>query len=141
LGRSRGGFSTKIHALVDAKGRPLHIEITPGQQHESTVAEAILGEHARGSKVLADTGYDSDAIRACVKQMGMKPVIHPNPTRKRKPPLDRVSYSTRYRVECFFHRLKRFRGLASRFDKTAKHFLAHLHLACAKIWLDELLPA
>lgn len=141
MGRSRGGFSTKVHALVDAQGRPLHIELTPGQQHESTVAESIIRNHARGQKVLADTAYDSDAIRACVKERGMKAVIHPHPMRKKKPRLDRRSYSSRYLVECFFHRLKRYRGLASRFDKTARHYLAHIHLACAKIWLDELLPA
>jgi transposase len=140
LGRSRGGFSTKIHALVDTQGRPLHLEITPGQQHDSTVAESFIREHAQGKNFLADTAYDSNAIRACVRAAGMKAVIHPHPGRKKKPRLDRASYSIRYRVECFFHRLKRFRALASRFDKTATHFMALLHLACAKIWLDDLLP-
>lgn len=71
----------------------------------------------------------------------MKAVIHPHPVRKKKIRLDRRAYSQRYRVECFFHRLKRHRGVASRFDKTARHYFAHLHLVCAKIWLDNLLPA
>jgi transposase len=71
----------------------------------------------------------------------MKAVIHPHPNRKKKPRLDRWAYATRFRVECFFHRLKRYRALASRFDKTARHYLSHLQLACTKIWLDHLLPA
>jgi transposase len=138
LGRSRGGFSTKIHAVVDTQGRPLHIEITPGQQHESTVAERLL-EHAEGKTVIADTGYDSDAIRSAVRQRGMKAVICANPTRKRKPLLDKKAYAKRYRVEVFFHNLKRFRALAMRFEKTATSYLGALHLACAAIWLRDLL--
>jgi len=140
LGRSRGGFSTKIHALVDTQGRPLHVEITPGQQHESTVAESIIRAHGRGKALIADTGYDSDAIRECVEGCGMQAVIHPNPTRRTKPRLDRRTYRRRYLVECFFHHLKRFRCLATRFEKTARHYLALVHVACTVIWLQELLP-
>jgi len=139
LGHSRGGFATKVHALVDTKGRPIHIEITPGQQHESTVAETIIADHARGEALLADTGYDSDAIRSRVKSLHIKPVIHANPTRKRKPRLDRRRYAKRYRVEVFFHDLKRFRAIATRFEKTAANYLALLHLASSMIWLRDLL--
>lgn len=139
MGRSRGGFSTKIHALVDTKGRPIHIELTQGQQHESTVAKAIIAAHARGKALLADTGYDSDAIRAQLRALKIKPVIHPNPTRKRKPRLDRRLYAGRYRVEVFYHDLKRFRAVATRFEKTARNYLALLQLACSVIWLEDLL--
>jgi len=140
LGRSRGGFSTKIHALVDTQGRPLHVELTPGQQHESTVAESIIRGYGRGKALIADTGYDSDAIRECVEECGMQAVIHPNPTRRTELRLDRRKYRRRYLVECFFHHLKRFRCLATRFEKTARHYLALVHLACTVIWLQELLP-
>jgi len=139
LGHSRGGFSTKVHALVDTKGRPLHVELTPGQQHESTVAQAIIAKHARGEAFLADTGYDSDAIRAQLKSLDIKAVIHANPTRKRKPRLDRRRYAGRYRVEIFFHDAKRFRAVATRFEKTSRNYLAILHLACSMIWLRDLL--
>lgn len=138
LGRSRGGFSTKIHALVDTKGRPLHVELTPGQQHESTVAAAIIENHARGEALIADTGYDSDAIRAKVRAKRIKPVIHANPTRNRKPRLDRRRYAVRYRVEIFFHNLKRFRALATRFEKTSRNYLSLVQLACSMIWLQDL---
>ncbi len=138
MGRSRGGFSTKLHALVDTKGRPLHVEITPGQQHESTVAEHIIEEHARGKALIADTAYDSDAIRNKVKSRKMKAVIYPNPTRNKKPRVDRERYARRYRVEVFFHDLKRFRAIATRFEKTARNFLGLIQLACSAIWLDKL---
>jgi transposase len=72
--------------------------------------------------------------------LGIKPVIHANPTRKKKPRLDRQRYACRYRVEIFFHSLKRFRAVATRFEKTARNYLALLQLACAKLWLDDLFP-
>ena len=140
LGRSRGGFSTKVHALVDTKGRPIHVELTPGQQHESTVAEAIIRTHARGRALIADAGYDSDAIRRCVKQRGIQVVICANPTRRKRPRLNRQTYRRRYLVEVSFHHLKRFRCLATKFEKTARHYLALLHVACSMIWLPERLP-
>lgn len=140
MGRSRGGFSTKVHALVDAQGRPLHIEITPGQQHDCTVAEAIIEKHSNVEAFVGDTGYDTDAIRECLRVRGIKAVIHCHPRRGKKPRLDRERYAQRYRVECFFHDLKRFRALASRFEKTARSYLAMLHLACSIIWLNNLAP-
>lgn len=141
LGRSRGGFSTKIHALVDTKGRPIHVELTPGQQHESTVAAAIIENHARGEALIADTGYDSDAIRDQLTAMRMKAVIHAHPGRNKKPRLDRRRYAERYRVEVFFHGLKRFRALATRFEKTSRNYLALVQLACSMMWLQDLLGA
>jgi transposase len=139
LGRSRGGFSTKVHALVDTKGRPLHVEVTQGQQHESTVAESIIANHARGRAFIADTGYDSDAIRSQLKALKIKPVIYAHPVRKKKPRLDRRRYAQRYRVEIFFHDLKRFRALATRFEKTARNYLALIQIACSVLWLQDLL--
>jgi transposase len=69
----------------------------------------------------------------------MQPVIHPNPTRRVKPRLNRKAYRVRYRVEVFFHNLKRFRCLATRFEKTARNYLALLHVACSLIWLRDVL--
>jgi transposase len=137
LGRSRGGFSTKVHALVDQEGRPIHVELTPGQQHDSTVAERIIHENAYGKALIADTAYDSDAIRKKLKSEGMKAVIHPHPNRKQKPRLDRRRYANRFRVEVFSHDLKRYRAIATRFEKLARNFLALIHLACAMLWLQD----
>lgn len=138
MGRSRGGFSTKVHALVDQQGRPIHVELTPGQQHDSTVAERIIHEHAYGKALIADTAYDSDAIRKKLKFERMKAVIHPHPNRRNKLRLDRRRYANRFRVETFFHDLKRYRAIATRFEKLARNFLALIHIACAMLWLQDM---
>ncbi|NOK32863.1 IS5 family transposase [Corallococcus exercitus] len=134
MGRSRGGFSTKVHAVTTTGGKPLHLALTPGQQHESTMAEELL-VHAEGEAFIADTGYDAERIRTNAQKLEMKAVIHPHPSRKQPPPLDRALYRLRYRVECFFHDLKRFRAAATRYDKTATCYLAVLHVASMLLWL------
>lgn len=133
MGRSRGGFSTKIHAIVDAKGRPLHVALTPGERHELIAAPELL-DYA-GDAVIGDTGYDSNEFRAELKARGIKAVISSKPERKRAIPKDRVLYRTRYLVELFFHSLKRFRGIATRFDKTRASYLAIVQVACICLWL------
>lgn len=133
MGRSRGGFSTKIHAIVDAKGRPLHVALTPGERHELIAAPELL-DYA-GDAVIGDTGYDSNEFRAELKARGIKAVISSKPERKRAIPKDRTLYRTRYLVEVFFHSLKRFRGIATRFDKTRASYLAIVHVACICLWL------
>jgi transposase len=99
------------------------------------VANELLA-HARGDAFVADTGYDSNDFRAAVRERGMKAVIHSKPERKRARPLDRKLYRQRYLVEVFFHNLKRFRAIATRYEKTARNYLALVHLACACLWLD-----
>nr|WP_254624263.1 transposase [Myxococcus sp. CA033] len=89
LGRSRGGFSTNVHAVTTTSGKPLHLALTQGQQHESTMAQELL-VHAEGGAFIVDTGYDADRIRPGVRKLGMKPVIHSNLCRKRRLPLDCV---------------------------------------------------
>ncbi len=134
LGRSRGGFSTKTHAVTTTRGKPLHLEVTPGQQHEATVAEELL-VHAEGKAVVGDSGYDGDRIRRAARTLGMTPVFHPHPCRKKPPRLNRRLYRIRYRIECFFHDLKRYRAVATRHDKTAASYLAVLHVASMLVWL------
>ncbi|MEZ4255483.1 MAG: IS5 family transposase [Polyangiales bacterium] len=134
MGRSRGGVSTKLHAVVDTQGRPLHVTVTPGQRHEMTAAPELLA-HARGKALIGDTGYDSNAFRRAVRSKGMTAVIHGKPERKRTPRLVRSLYRQRYVVEVFFHNLKRFRAVATRYEKTAKNYLALVQLACALLWL------
>lgn len=79
-------------------------------------------------------GYDAERIRAAIVARGMKPVIPSNPTRAVVEPCDQTLYRIRYRIECFFHTLKRCRRVATRYEKTARNFLAFVHLACALIW-------
>jgi transposase len=100
------------------------------------MADELLA-HARGKALIADTGYDSNRFREAVRANGMKAVIGSKPERPRKIPKSRALYAKRYLVECFFHRLKRFRAIATRFEKTARNFLALTQVACAWLWLDE----
>jgi transposase len=110
--------------------------LTPGQVHDSMVAEELIA-HARGRSLIADTGYDADRIVAAVQARGMKPVIHCNPTRKHgRRRLNRKLYRIRYHVEVFIHRLKRFRAIATRYEKTASNYLALVQLVCAFLWIN-----
>ncbi len=101
-----------------------------------TAAHELL-EHARGKALIGDTGYDSNEFLKAVRDSGMKPVIHSKPERKKKHRLRRALYRQRYLVECFFHELKRFRAIATRYEKTARNYLALVQLACARIWLGN----
>lgn len=109
--------------------------MTPGQRHELIAAPELL-EHARGKALIGDTGYDSNEFIAAVRAKGMKPVITSKPERKKKHRLDRKLYRRRYVVEVFFHNLKRFRAIATRYDKTARNYLAIVQVACACLWLN-----
>ena len=101
-----------------------------------TVADELLA-HAQGRAFIGDTGYDSDDLARRIRRRGMKVVICCNPTRKRnRRRLDKRLYRQRYRVECLFHDLKRFRAVASRYDKTARNYLSMVELACAWRWLN-----
>jgi transposase len=100
------------------------------------MADELLA-HAHGKALIADSGYDSNRFRQAVRDNGMKPVIGSKPERPRKLPKSRALYAKRYLVECFFHKLKRFRAIATRFEKTARNFLALTQAACAWLGLDE----
>ncbi len=91
--------------------------------------------HAEGDALIGDTGYDSDQFIENTRRLDMVPVIHSHPCRKKRRQLNRQLYRLRYRVECFFHDLKRFRSAATRYDKTAICYLAILHVASIVLWL------
>ena len=90
---------------------------------------------AEGKSLIADTGYDSARFLANTRRVGMVPVIHPHPSRKKRRRLNQRLYGIRYRVECFFHDLKSFRAAATRYDKTATCYLAVLHVVAMLLWL------
>jgi transposase len=100
------------------------------------MADELLA-HAHGKALIADSGYDSNRFRQAVRDRRMKPVIGSKPERPRKLPKVRKLYEKRYLVECFFFHLKRFRAIATRYEKTARNFLALAQLACARLWLAE----
>ena len=99
------------------------------------IAAPELLAHARGKALIGDTGYDSNEFLAAVRAKGMRPVIHAKPERKQKHRLARKLYRKRYLVEVFFHNLKRFRAIATRYEKTARNYLALAQVACVWLWL------
>ena len=101
------------------------------------IAASELLEHAKGKAIIGDTGYDSNEFRKSVRARKMKAVIHPKPDRKKKLRLDRDLYCHRYLVEVFFHNLKRFRAIGTRYEKTSQNYLALIHVACAFLWLSN----
>ncbi len=101
------------------------------------IAADELLAHAQGKALIGDTGYDSNRFRQAVRDRGMKPVINSKPERPRKLPASRMLYGKRFLVEIFFHNLKRFRTIATRYEKTARNYLALEQLACARLWLEN----
>lgn len=144
LGRSRGGFSTKIHILCDVVGHPLHFHLTPGQTHESTVLDIVLqgadanlansaGEPIAWPVALGgDKGYRADWIDEYVIDLGISPVIpsKENEDREARPiEFDRDAYRQRNIVERLIGWLKESRRIFSRFEKTATNFGGMLKMA------------
>jgi len=135
MGRSRGGLTTKVHALVDANGLPLELVLTPGQAGDCPVAERLLGRLREGTIVLADKAYDADWLRRAIEAAGAAPNIPPMVHRRWKPCFSPSLYRARNRIERFFNRIKHFRRLATRYEKHAANFLAMLKLAATQLWL------
>ncbi len=108
--------------------------MTPGQVHDSVEAENLI-EGLIGEYFLADKAYDSDRIRTIVAQAGMIAVIPPNRSRSIAIPYDADLYKERHLVECFINKIKHFRRVATRYEKTAASFIAILSLCCAMIWM------
>lgn len=135
MGRSRGGLTTKLHVLVDARGLPIRLKLTEGQAHDGRSAADMLGSVGAGQMLLADRAYDSDALRRALAERGatatIKPLRHRNPA----PPFNAQAYRARNQIERFFNRLKHFRAIATRYEKHAANYLALVQLAAAKIWM------
>ena len=135
LGRSRGGFSTKINARTNAEGLPISIVITPGQVHDVTAYPALMGEVDDDPKqMLADKGYDSDAIRDDIEKRGGEAQIPSKVNRKVQRLVDKAIYALRNRIERFFNRIKNSRRVATRYDKLVESFAAFVLLATIRIW-------
>jgi putative transposase len=134
LGRSRGGFSTKLHAAVNGLGLPVALRLTPGQQADVTQAAALLAGY-QPEAVLADKGYDSDALVQAIEATGAAAVIPPKRNRKEPRAYDRVVYKERNQVERFMNRLKHYRRVATRYEKTARNFLGFVYVASIMVLL------
>ena len=122
--------------MVDAIGLPIRIHPTPGQHGDRPQAEALLSGLQGVGHVIADAAYDADPLRAFIAdQPGATAQIKANPSRAIAPAMNRRLYKERHQIECLFNRLKRFRRIALRCEKTLPAFMGFVHLACAMIWL------
>jgi transposase len=135
MGRSRGGLTTKIHALVDANGMPIALKLTEGQAHDGRSAADMLDGIQAGQILLADRAYDSNALRERMNNRGAWANIRPMPHRLDPPVFSPFLYRYRNLVERFFNRLKHYRAIATRYEKRAAYYLAAVKLASIRIWL------
>ncbi|MBK8173791.1 MAG: IS5 family transposase [Rhodospirillales bacterium] len=135
MGRSRGGLTTKIHALVDANGNPIALKLTEGQAHDGRSASDILDGLGTGQILLADRAYDSDALHTGLAQRGAWANVKPMPRRVNIPAFSPFLYRYRNLVERFFNKIKPFRAVATRFEKRDANYLATVKLAAARIWM------
>ncbi|CAM5696597.1 IS5 family transposase IS1650 [Streptomyces griseorubiginosus] len=156
LGQSRGGLTTKVHLACDGQGRPLAILVTPGQRHDSVCARPLLERirvprtgpgrpRCRPDHVIADKAYSSRGFRAYLRRRGIAHTIPEKSDQQRhrynrgrqggRPPVfDRHIYRQRNIVERCFNRLKGFRGIATRYEKTAVSYEAAVTLASFLLW-------
>ena len=136
IGRSRGGQSTKIHTLVDALGNPIGFHLTGGEAHDLVGADELLPD-MEADRLIADKAFDADErVIKPLAAAGKTAVIPPKANRKLPRKFDRHTYAERHLIENFFAKLKQFRAIATRYDKTARNLLAAVHLAASVIWLN-----
>jgi transposase len=129
-------LSTKINATVDALGYPTGFHLTPGQAHDLEGADELLPDIKAGI-VIADKAFDADErVIQPLEKAGKTAVIPPKRNRETPRDYDKDLYKERHLIENFFCKLKQYRAIATRYDKTARNFRAAIHLAASVIWLN-----
>ena len=136
LGRSRGGFTSKVHCLGDARGRPIAFHLTPGEAADCKTYDTLIDLPERApDALLADKAYDTDAIRDDLKKRGIKAVIPPKSNRKVAIRYNKRLYRERNWIERVIGHLKINRAVATRYDQLAESFLGMLFIASARYWI------
>ncbi|WP_249211514.1 IS5 family transposase, partial [Gluconobacter cerinus] len=129
-GRSRGGFTSKIHARCDNQRRPLGFVLTGGQVSDYKATDVLMALPVPNPKaMLADRGYDSDSFRQDLLIYGILPVIPSRKGRSAPQKTDWRRYRDRNRIKRMFNKLKQMRRIATRYDKTALSFMSFLNIA------------
>jgi transposase len=134
LGRSQGGFGTKLHLICDGEGTPLAVAVGPGQEHETQQAIPLLEEATawpeQPAKVAGDKAYSAGWLRQWLRERGIEPVIaHQKKEKGRRGPFDRKAYRRRNIIERCLSSLKWLRRVATRYEKLATHYLGMVSLA------------
>ncbi len=136
MGRSRGGLTTQIHALVNAEGQPVRLILTAGQAGDAPVAIRLFEAIVPDATVIADKAYDTDDIRSIVAARGAWANIPPRSPRKAIFACSQRVFSQCNLVERFFSRLKQMRDLATPYDQRPDNFFAAVKLAIVRIWIN-----
>jgi transposase len=135
MGRSRGGSTSKIHAVVDSNGLPVRLALSPGEAHDVRLAGKLLCRLKSGAMLLADRGYDADWIRGLAMKKGAWANIPPKSNRSDPICFSPYLYRARNQVERFFNKIKQCRRVATRYDRLAANYLAFVQLASIRLWL------
>ena len=137
IGRSRGGRTSKIHALADHRGRPIAFALTPGNVADITVAQAIVAAVAAPKRLIADKAYDAEHFRNWLAQRRTKAVIPSTASRRTPYPLDCNAYRRRNVIERLFCKLKNWRRIATRYNRLARNYMAAIALAAVLVaWIN-----
>ncbi len=133
IGMSKGRLSTKIHATTDALGNPTSFALTPGQAHDLDGADLLLPEIQ--AEIFKAFGAEDRVILPLKK--ACKGIVIPSKSNAKEPrDYDKHFYKSRHLIENFFAKLKQYRGIATRYDKTGRNFLSAIYLAASVIWLN-----
>jgi transposase len=146
LGRSRGGFGTKVHVRAEGQGKLLVFILTSGERHEQTVFELLMERGAvrragrgrpriRPQRLVGDKGYSTEKVREYLRSRGIGAVIPHRVDQRARASFDRRAYRERNRIERLINRLKQFRRIATRYEKRAANYLAMLTIAAITLWL------
>ena len=135
MGRSRGGLTTKIHALVDANGLPIALKLTEGQAHDGRSAADMLDGLGAARSCSPTAPTTATRLRQTLAERGAWANVKPMPRRANVPAFSPFLYRYRNLVERFFNKLKHFRAVATRFEKHDDNYLALVKLAAARIWM------
>ena len=146
LGRSQGGFSTKVHLRAEGNGRPITVVLTGGERHEQIALEAVLDQGAiqrqgrgrprlRPRRLAGDKGYSSPTARGRLRRRHIRPIIPSRKDQRRQPGFDREAYRQRNKIERLFNRLKQARRIATRYEKRGVNYLAMIHIGMILFWL------
>jgi transposase len=134
LGRSRGGFSTKIHAGCINERTGISIVLTGGERNDMLGFAVVFGQIPAENvleNAVMDKGYDSNHIRDKLQEEGIHPVMPPKSNRQEVIGYEKDTYTLREKVERFFNRLKQYRRIATRYDKLGHIFLAFIHIVAS----------
>jgi len=137
FGKTKGGRNTKISAAVTLSGKALSLKLVCGNEHDSLSALGLLPELIEGLYILADKAYDTNAIRDFIAKGKAIAVIPPKKNRKQPIDYDKEVGKLRHRVENFFARIKRFRRVNTRYDKTSSAYMGFVTLSAIADWAKE----